>query len=133
MNCYDEHQLLLIMQLFKILDLTDDISLAPYNILKKNKKLINVVEYAPYDLILEEECIFGYNCVFKNKPLICPRNHQGLSNIKKGTIIPNLLCRYERPWKIMSHKNQIFKCNNINCWFSHLKGRTEHLKFLVSM
>jgi hypothetical protein len=121
---YDDEQLIRISQLFKTLNIAEyNNKLTPY---KSSVLIYN--DYAPYDLELEEECCFGINCIFKNTPLICPKNHQGIKYIKKYNKIPSLLCKYERPWKITKEDNSPMKCNNINCWFSHLKGRKEHLK-----
>jgi hypothetical protein len=120
---YDDEQFHNITKMFKTLDIEDHChKIAPYT----NRTLI-YNEYAPYDLVLEEECSMGINCIFKNTPLICPKNHQGLAPIKKYFNIPSLLCKYERPWKTLRDTNKPMKCNNVNCWFSHLKGRKEHL------
>ena len=81
-------------------------------------------EYTKCDLILEENCCYGDKCLYKNNPLICPKNHYFLEQIiKKNTIIPKQLCRYERPWRKM-------KCINIYCWYSHLKGHIETIEKL---
>ncbi len=123
---FDDEQLLNISTLFKILNIDEfNKKIAPYN----NNSLYN--EYAPYDLELEEECKQGVYCIFKNSPSICPKNHQGLNKIKKYYHLPSLLCKYERPWKLTKDTNKPMICNNINCWFSHLKGRKEHLKKLM--
>ncbi len=123
---YDDEQYLNIHQLFKTLNIEDRCNkIAPYN----NASIF--YEYAPYDLELEEECIFGFHCIFKNTPSICPKNHQGITTIKKYTKLPPLLCKYERPWKILRDTNKPMKCNNVNCWFSHLKGRKEHLNNIL--
>jgi hypothetical protein len=122
---FDDEQLLNISSLFKILNIDEfNYKIAPFN----NK--LYYIEYAPYDLELEEDCSQGIYCIFKNSPLICPKNHQGLNKIKKGFQLPSLLCKYERPWRLTKDTNQQTRCNNINCWFSHLKGRREHLKNL---
>lgn len=123
---FDDEQLFNISTLFKTLNIDDyNKKLAPYN----NNFSYN--DYAPYDLELEEECKMGCNCIFKNTPLICHKNHQGLKNIKKHQFISPLLCKYERPWKIIKETRKPMRCNNINCWFSHLKGRKEHLKNII--
>ncbi len=121
---YDNEQFMNITQIFKTLNIyTHENKIAPYNI-----QSFSSYELAPYDLELEEECCMGINCIFKNIPLICSKNHQSLMKIKKNSNIPSYLCKYERPWKIMTDSNKPMKCNNINCWFSHLKGRKEHLR-----
>ena len=80
--------------------------------------------YSKCDLITEETCYYGDKCLYKNNPLICPKNHYFLEQIiKKNTIIPKQLCRYERPWRKM-------KCINIYCWYSHLKGHIETIEKL---
>ncbi len=125
MTEYDTHQFILISQLFKNLQLEDsDTNLAPFNIRQDV-----LYEKAPYDLELEDECGFGIKCIFKKNPLICHKNHQGINKISKNNYIPTLLCKYERPWKIYNNKS--IKCNNIYCWFSHLKGRKEHLQQIL--
>ena len=122
---YDDEQYLHINQLFKTLNIENLCSkIAPYN------NIPMFYEYAPYDLELEEECFMGFYCIFKNTPSICPKNHQGLIEIKKNTKIHPLLCKYERPWKVNKDETQM-KCNNITCWFSHLKGRKEHINKLL--
>lgn len=83
-----------------------------------------MTEYAHCDMVLEEICCYGTKCLYKNNPLICPKNHQLLlKTIKKNTIIPKQLCKYERPWKNM-------KCINIYCWYAHLKGRSQYMEIL---
>jgi hypothetical protein len=122
------HETHLIKQLFESLDMIDVFydfyKLSPYRI------SINISnEYAPYTLILEENCKFGYQCLYKKNPKLCAKNHQHLGkNIKKGQPIPNLLCRYERPWKVLNGEKM--RCKNINCWYSHLEGRCEFIKGL---
>ena len=123
----------LIKQLFNMLDMPDVIyefeKISPFNVLHYSSKYI---EYAPYDLILEEPCIFGPHCLYKKTPYLCPRNHQKLGKIiKKGSAVPKYLCKYERPWKILRDTNKPMKCNNVNCWFTHLKGRKEHLNNIL--
>jgi hypothetical protein len=124
---YDDDQFNNICQIFRMLNIYEECKkIAPFNM-----RFILRDEYAPYDLELEEECSFGINCVFKNTPLICYKNHQGIKSIKKYTMIPRLLCKYERPWRYIRLDNNNYKkikCNNVNCWFSHLKGRKEHLQ-----
>ncbi len=123
---FDDEQLFNISILFKMLNIYENNNkFAPYNNLFFNN------EYAPYDLELEEECKMGFNCIFKTNPRICYKNHQGLNKIKKFYYIPHYLCKYERPWKLVKDTNKPMKCDNINCWFSHLKGRKEHLQKIM--
>jgi hypothetical protein len=120
-------QTYLIKQLFNMLDMPDVIyefeKKTPFNVSYQNLKY---VEYAPYDIILEEQCIFGPRCLYKKNPLMCSLNHQNIGTIiKKGHIIPNTLCKYERPWKTLNGKKM--RCTNQNCWFSHIKN---HMLFI---
>ncbi len=93
----------------------------------ENKKVY--IEYAPYDLVLEEEC--QSTCPHKKTPALCAKNHKiGIRPIKSGDIIPEHMCHYERPWRLF--KNSPLYCTNINCWYSHLKGRTERVKRIIN-
>lgn len=116
------HQTFIIKQLFNILDMQDVIidlnKQTPYNLSNNHK-----IEYAPYDIILQEPCNYGNGCFYKKTPYVCPKNHQTNEIIiKKGRIIPNYLCRYERPWKNM-------RCTNMNCWFSHLLHHMHYVNY----
>ncbi len=108
------HQQILTNQLFKLLDI--DIN--------------NNYEYAPYDLILEDECSYGKYCTYKNNPLICSKNHHNINNIKKYDSIPKKMCRYERPWKILN--GYPMRCTNIKCWYSHLEGRSDSINYYIN-
>ena len=92
----------------------------------KNKSCC-YTEIAPQDLILENKCIYGYFCPHKSNPIMCPFNHHDMEKtiIKKGEFIPDLLCRYERPWK----KNQGGQmcCMNPKCWYNHASGRVDRI------
>ena len=97
---FDDDQFINICKIFKMLDIHEECNkFAPYN-----TRFTVLNEYAPYNLELEEECCMGSNCIFKNTPLICPKNHQGIKQIKKFDYIPQLLCKYERPWKTINNK-----------------------------
>jgi hypothetical protein len=84
-------------------------------------------EVAQTDIVLENQCVYGYFCPHKSNPLLCPFNHHELSSkiIKKGEFIPDLLCRYERPWKL-NHGRQMC-CMNPQCWYNHGAGRAERI------
>jgi hypothetical protein len=119
------HQSILINQLFMMLDMIDAIYefnlTTPYNIYRQTC-IKN--EYAPYDIILEEPCPFGNKCLYKKTPIFCSKNHQTIiKHIKQNEIIPKYLCKYERPWRKLNGKPM--RCDNINCWFSHLEGRCD--------
>lgn len=104
-----KHQKTLITQLFKMLEINIDNN--HYN------------NYAPYDLYLEEECIYGKNCIYINNPLICSKNHHNINIIiRKDNPIPKNMCIYECPWKILNCYPM--RCNNINCTYAHLAGRS---------
>jgi hypothetical protein len=127
MNEDEVHQRIITIQMLKMLDLYEkeyeSHTNAPYNINYKNTH-----EIAPYTLVLEEDCPFGNMCIYKKIPLICSRNHQKLGKyIIKNTIIPNYLCKYERPWKKNLNGLPMY-CTNNKCWFSHLKGRVDFLE-----
>ncbi len=120
-------QTYLIKQLFNTLDMPDVIiefnKLTPYKISNHH---FHYTEYAPYDIILEEPCIFGPQCIYKKTPYLCPRNHQNLGKIiKRGEIIPKYLCKYERPWRWLNGREM--RCANNLCWFSHIKN---HMYFI---
>jgi hypothetical protein len=115
-----QEQMRVIKQIFNTLDMNDAVydfeKQTPHNL--KN----TCCEYTPYDLILEEKCCFGNACLYKKEPLTCSKNHQSIFPfIRKNTIIPNKICKYERPWKNI-------RCTNINCWYAHLKGRSKYIK-----
>ena len=118
------HQSILIDQLFKMLGMKDVIKefdiITPFNLSS------SIVEFAPYDIILEDPCPFGNKCLYKKTPLLCSKNHQTkIKILKKQEIIPKYLCKYERPWKTLNNKPM--RCQNIYCWFSHLEGRKEFI------
>ena len=115
-----KEQMYLIKQIFKTLDMNDVVNDFENQMPYTTNNTCN--EYTPCDLILEEKCIFGNACLYKKDPLSCSKNHQTLFPfIKKNTLIPNKLCKYERPWKNIL-------CTNIYCWYSHLKGRTKYIE-----
>ena len=125
----DIHQKIITIQMLKMLDLYENDyesnTNAPYNISIKNN-FSN--DKAPYTLILEEDCPFGQYCQYKKIPLLCPKNHQNLGRyIIKYTIVPNLLCKYERPWKKNENGLPMY-CTNLKCWFSHLRGRIQFIE-----
>jgi hypothetical protein len=122
------HETLLIKQLFELLDMKDVFNdFYKFSPFKVSKNISN--DYAPYNLILEDTCKFGFLCLYKNNPKLCSKNHQNLKKkIKKGQSIPNLLCKYERPWKLLNGEEM--RCKNINCWFSHLEGRCNYIRKL---
>ncbi len=125
MDTMINHQTLLIKQLFINLDMPDMINYfdikTPYNLSN------SILENAPYDLILEEPCPYSYKCLYKKTPLYCSKNHQTKKTIiKKYENIPKYLCRYERPWRKLNDKPM--RCENKNCWFSHLEGRCYNIK-----
>ncbi len=138
MEIFDINQIIILNQMIKMLDLDidQDIDLnknnikekfiAPYNITNnKNWR----IERCLVNMELEEECQFGINCPNKKIPFLCPKNHQGLNKIYyTNSIIPNLICKYERPWRILNNKSM--RCQNKNCWFSHLKGRVDFINQL---
>jgi hypothetical protein len=122
------HQTFLIKQLFINLDMPDVIKYfdikTPYNL------SYATIEKAPYDIILEESCPYGYKCLYKKTPIFCYKNHQTiLKVIKKNEIIPKYLCKYERPWRQLNNKQM--RCENINCWFSHLEGRRNNIAIKI--
>jgi hypothetical protein len=129
----DDSQSLFIKQLLNMLDLNDekpdnDNKHTPFNIKIKSSY---GKEYFPYDIKLELDCINGYNCKFKKTPLICPFNHQNLGRtLNKNNLIPNLFCRYERPWKNNKY-NEPLRCTNRFCWFSHMEGRVKILQNII--
>jgi hypothetical protein len=113
-NEMTKHQQILIKQLFKLLDM--DI----------NNNINIYYDYAPYDLILEEECSNGKYCKNRKNPLNCSKNHHNINNIiKKNEPIPQKMCRYERPWKTLN--GYPMRCTNIECWYSHLEGRSDSI------
>ncbi len=121
---YDQ-QTLIIKQILLGLDMEDAfnhfIKTTPYYLSYNN------YEYTPCDLILEESCPYGNNCLYKTTPLVCYKNHQLINKvIKKNQRIPNVICKYERPWKKLN--GEPMRCQNIYCWFSHLKGRYDIIK-----
>jgi hypothetical protein len=128
----DENQSLFIKQLLNTIGIYDDDNdclTTPFNVKIKSSYS---KEYIPYDIKLEVDCINGNNCKFKKVPLVCPYNHQNLGRIfKKYDYIPNLFCRYERPWK-KNNNNQPLRCTNRFCWFSHMEGRVEILKNIIN-
>jgi hypothetical protein len=113
-----KHQQILINQLLKTLDINP---LADNHI---------SYEYAPYDLILEEECSNGKYCNHRRNPLICSKNHHNINNIiKQFEHIPKKMCRYERPWKILN--GYPMRCTNSECWYSHLEGRSDSINYYI--
>jgi hypothetical protein len=85
-------------------------------------------EQAQIDIILEEMCPHGLFCPYKTNPLMCPLNHHNISYksiIPAGSSIPDLLCRYERPWKFKNGQKLV--CMNPNCWYNHAIGRKERI------
>jgi hypothetical protein len=115
-----KEQMFLIKQIFNTLDMNDIVNDFEKQTPHITKNTSN--EYTPCDLILEEKCIFGNACLYKKDPLSCSKNHQSLFPfIRKNTIISNKVCKYERPWKNML-------CTNMNCWYSHLKGRCKYVE-----
>jgi hypothetical protein len=86
-------------------------------------------ELALTDIVLEENCIYGQFCPHKSNPLMCPLNHHDLGKgktiIKKGEVIPDLLCRYERPWKM--NKGGVMCCMHPQCWYNHGVGRKQRI------
>ena len=115
-----KEEMFVIKQIFNTLDMIDVVN----DFEKQTPHTTNTTfnEHTPCDLILEEKCIFGNYCLYKKDPLICSKNHQSLFPfIRKNTIIPNKVCKYERPWKNT-------RCTNICCWYSHLKGRSQYIK-----
>ncbi len=113
-------QMSVIKQMLNTLDMGDAVNdfekQTPHNLKESS------YEYTPCDLILEEKCCFGNACLYKKEPLTCSKNHQSLFPfIRKNTLIPNKICKYERPWKNI-------RCTNIYCWYSHLKGRSNYIK-----
>jgi hypothetical protein len=95
----------------------------PIQILTGKNKPGSYREVAHMDIQLEESCIYGQFCLGKSNPLLCPLNHHDLGKniIKKGEYIPDLLCRYERPWKM--HRGGVLCCMNPKCWYNHGVGR----------
>lgn len=112
-------QLIILRHIFYTLDM-EDVIIA----FEKQTPLICHInaERSPEILYLEDKCIFGTACLYKNDPLSCSKNHLNIAPfIKKNSFIPNKLCKYERPWKNI-------KCTNIYCWRSHLRGRIEFIE-----
>jgi hypothetical protein len=127
MQIYND-QALIINQTFKIMGMEEIIydfnKPAPYNL------NLRYHEYAPFNILLEDSCPYGNNCFDKRNPHICYKNHQTVvSVLMKYSLIPNFLCRYERPWKKLQDGTEM-RCTNKYCWFSHLKGRKEILEKL---
>ena len=84
-------------------------------------------EFAPYDLILEEDCADGFNCPNSKNPDKCPQNHQRLGSvIKKGARIPRFFCKWERPWKT-GPNGKPMRCHNPKCFNGHLDKRREFI------
>ncbi len=110
------------------------------NINKKSKFMIplnvllgidNDYKYVlPCDILLEDNCPLGLFCQHKTNPIKCPFNHHDIKSenniLCKGTLLPVLLCRYERPWKLSNGKPVV--CMNPNCWYNHFKGRVNRIK-----
>ena len=122
-----EQETYLIKQLFRALDMPDVIiefeKQTPYYLNNNNYKYADI---APYDIILEEPCLFGNNCLYKKYPYMCYRNHQTMETvIEQGQPIPKYICKYERPWKNIN--GMPMRCNNPMCWFSHF---SHHLYFV---
>jgi hypothetical protein len=93
----------------------------------KKSYACNYHEIAQVDIVLEEKCIYGYFCPHKSNPILCPYNHHDLGKtiIKKGEVIPNLLCRYERPWKM--NKGSVMCCMHPQCSYNHGVGRKQRI------
>ncbi len=122
------NETIIIHNTFKMLEMDDAIyefnKYTPYYLRYNN------TEYAPYNLYLEESCDYGNNCFYKKDPLVCCKNHQTNNNIiVKEQILPNYLCKYERPWKNLNGYQM--RCQNIYCWFSHLKGREQIISYIA--
>ena len=106
--------------------LNDFNKFTPFNSRNKNN---NYLECTPCDLYLEIPCEDGLKCFYKKDPSVCCKNHQTNNNIIiKGQILPNYLCKYERPWKQLNGFQM--RCQNINCWFSHLFGRQQIIDYI---
>ena len=89
-------------------------------------------EHALCDMQLENYCIYGINCMYKNYPLICSQNHINLGTvIQIGNIIPSTFCRYERPWIFKNGKS--LRCTNIKCCYAHLKGHFDEIKIISNI
>jgi hypothetical protein len=89
--------------------------------------------YLPYDILLEEKCPQGLFCPYKTNPIKCPLNHHDVKSenniLRKGALVPGLLCRYERPWKIVNGEPVL--CQNSQCWYNHFKGRVQRINSKV--
>ena len=123
-------EFILINQSFKMMGIEEIISdfykPSPYTLNSRYH------DYAPCNLELEEACPYGNYCFDKRNPRECYRNHQtSRLIIPVYSLIPSILCRYERPWKKLSNGEKM-RCQNKYCWFSHLKGRKEILEKLFN-
>ena len=100
----------------------------PINTLVGKNKSNCYREIAQFDIELEHQCNYGYFCPHKSNPKMCPFNHHEMEKtvIKKGELIPDLLCRYERPWK--TNNGGVMCCMNPKCWYNHAKGRSDRMK-----
>ncbi len=86
------------------------------------------VEFAPFQLRLNDECPANFNCPNSKKPHLCPKNHHKLGNfIKKGAKLPKFFCKWDRPWK-KGPNGKPLRCRNQDCFFAHLEGRADFLK-----
>ena len=78
-------------------------------------------EFAPFDLLLNDECEAGFACPNSRNTKECPLNHQKFGTvILKGKKLPRFFCKFERPWLKK-------RCTNPECYNAHLAGRIDHL------
>ena len=85
------------------------------------------IEFAPFELRLNDECLDGFNCPNSKKPFKCPKNHHKFGDIiKKDAKLPKFFCKWERPWK-KGPNNKPLRCRNPECFFAHLEGRKDFI------
>jgi hypothetical protein len=119
-------EMIMIYNILKTLNIED--TLLDFNKFTQYKSNSYLFELAPYDLLLEDFCEYGYFCFYKRDPQSCCKNHQtNNSIIMRGTELPNYLCKYERPWRFLN--GYPMRCQNIYCWYSHLAGHKNNLQF----
>jgi hypothetical protein len=102
---------------------------APYNAPYKEQRKVSEgkPKYAPFALILNENCPAGKDCPNLDNPLNCPKNHDGYDHvIKQGDELPENYCEYECPWK-KGPNGKPMRCRNPKCRKSHLDKRQEFI------
>jgi hypothetical protein len=90
------------------------------------------VEFAPFELRLNDDCSGGFNCPNSKKPTKCPKNHHKLGDvIKKSAKLPKFFCKWERPWK-KGPNGKPLRCRNLECFYAHLDGRKDFIEKVIA-